>query len=110
MTKEEAMFAKCDEGGSQQGSSTKNTIPMTRLTDYVWSSVSARPSRVVLSTKDVKNEDLGSVGSRGKGKGVEHGEEACSSSLPGEGILINKPRSKILEANMGRLRYLNKFP
>ena len=35
MIEEEALFAKCDEGGSLKKSSIKDTISMVRLTDCV---------------------------------------------------------------------------
>ena len=64
----------------------------------------------VLSAEDVKTEDLGLVELRGKGQLVEHDKEACSWSHPSEGILIKKPRSKIVETDIGRVRYFYKFP
>ena len=64
----------------------------------------------MLAVEDVDTEDLGLVESKGEGQLVKLGEEACSSSHLIEGILINNPRLRIKEANLGKLRYLYKFP
>ena len=72
MTEEEAMFIEWDECSSQHGSSLEDTIPKLMSIDRVRSSTSAWPSRVVLSTEDVKTKDLGLVKSRGQGQLVEH--------------------------------------
>ena len=82
---------------------------MARPTDCMGPSTCTGLSEVILSAKDVEIEDLGSAESRGDGQLVEYGEEACSSSYLGEGILINNPHLKIGEGDLGRLRYFYTF-
>ena len=63
-----------------------------------------------MPTEESKTKDLGLIKSRGQGQVMERGEEATLLSLLGEDILINNPRSKIREADLGKIRYFYKIP
>ena len=51
--------------GSQQGSSTEDTVPIARPSDHVGSSTGTGLSSVILAIEKTETEDLGSVKSRG---------------------------------------------
>ena len=80
------------------------------LIDWALSSVGAGPSGHLLEVKDVEIKDLGLVESRKDDQLVEQGEEASSSSHPGEGILLNNSWYSVSEVDLGKLRYWFKIP
>ena len=112
MTEKEVLWYEFEHSFSQQGSSFEGNfwadVPSVRALSQTGTGPSGRVTEAIDSeeTKEVYSKELAAGEVSLDHKGVE----LVIESHPGEGMLLNNPKSSVLTAEVNLWRYLYKIP